>query len=110
MSIIPSLTFLSVWTLSSLLSSLTLKESYFNQLPDNKILGRSNLEQSADDNFKFDKNSKKSSRWVENTMGKGEIAGYEQFLLFPPCFQKACFLGASKGVIVWNGLNYSVFL
>ena len=35
-------------------------------------------------------------------MGKGEIACYEQFLLFPLCFQKACFPGASKGVIVWE--------
>ena len=35
-------------------------------------------------------------------MGKGEIARYEQFLLFPQCFQKACFLEASKGVIVWE--------
>ena len=33
---------------------------------------------------------------------KGEIARYEQFLLFPQCFQKACFPGASKGVIVWE--------
>ena len=35
-------------------------------------------------------------------MGKGEITRYEQFLLFPQCFQKACFPGASKGVIVWE--------
>ena len=35
-------------------------------------------------------------------MGKGEIARYKQFLLFPQCFQKACFQGASKGVIVWE--------
>ena len=35
-------------------------------------------------------------------MGKGEIARYEQFLLFPQCFQIACFPGASKGVIVWE--------
>ena len=35
-------------------------------------------------------------------MGKGEIACYEQFLLFQQCFQKACFPGASKGVIVWE--------
>ena len=35
-------------------------------------------------------------------MGTGEIARYEQFLLFPQCFQKACFPGASKGVIVWE--------
>ena len=34
--------------------------------------------------------------------GKGEIAHYEQFLLFPQCFQKACFPGVSKGVIVWE--------
>ena len=27
------------------------------------------------------------SRWVENTVGKGEIARYEQFLFFPQCFQ-----------------------
>ena len=35
-------------------------------------------------------------------MGKGEIAHYERFLLFLQCFQKACFLGASKRVIVWE--------
>ena len=38
---------------------------------------------------------------VENTVGNGEIARYKQFLLYPQCFQKTCFLGASKGVIVW---------
>ena len=41
-------------------------------------------------------------------MGKGEIARYEQFLHFPQCFQKAGFVGASKGVIVceWVNCNY----
>ena len=56
----------------------------------------------ADDNFKFDENGRKLSKRVENTVRKGEIACYEQFLLFPQCFQKACFPGASKGVIVWK--------
>ena len=41
-------------------------------------------------------------------MGKGEIAHYEQFLLFPHCFQKACFPGTSKSVIVWEWVNSSV--
>ena len=41
-------------------------------------------------------------KWVENTVGKWEIALNEQFLLFPQCFQKACFSGASKGVTVWE--------
>ena len=42
------------------------------------------------------------SKQVENTVGKGEIDCYNQFLLFPQCFQKACFQEASKGVIVWE--------
>ena len=73
----------------------------FKPLPDDKILDKSNLKQSADDNFKFDGNSRKFSK-LEKTLGKGEIARYKQFLLFPQCFQKACFPGASKGVIVWE--------
>ena len=52
--------------------------------------------------FKFDENGRQLSKWVENNVGKGEIAHYKQFLLFPQCFQKACFPGASIGVIVWE--------
>ena len=62
----------------------------------------SKLEEFADDNFKFDENGSKLSKRVENIVGKGEIARYEQFLLFPQCFQKTCFPGASKGVTVWE--------
>ena len=64
------------------------------------------LKECADDNFKFDENGRKLFKWVENTVGKGEIARYEQFLLFPLCFQKACFPGASNGVIVWEWVNF----
>ena len=39
-------------------------------------------------------------------MGKGEIARYEQFLLFPQCFEKVWFLGASKCVIVWEWVKH----
>ena len=42
----------------------------------------------ADNNFNV--NGRKLSKWVENTVGKGEIARYEQFLIFPQCFQKTC--------------------
>ena len=52
----------------------------------------------ADDNFKFEKNGRRLSKRIENTVGKGEIAHYQQFLLFP----QACFPAASKGVIVWE--------
>ena len=51
----------------------------------------SKLKEFADDNFKFYKNGRKLLKWVENTVGKGEIARFEQFLLFPQCFQKTCF-------------------
>ena len=66
-----------------------------------QILDSSKLKEFADDNFKSDENGRNLSKWVENTVGKGEIAHYEQFLLFLQCFQKDCFPGASKGVIVW---------
>ena len=36
--------------------------------------------------------------WVENIVGKGEIACYEQFLLFPQCFLKLSVVDASNWV------------
>ena len=54
-----------------------------NPLPDDKILDWSKIKQFADDNFELDENSRKLSKRVENTVGKGEIDRYEQFLLFP---------------------------
>ena len=41
-----------------------------------QILDSSKLKKFADDNFKFDKNGRKLSKQVENTVGKGEIAHY----------------------------------
>ena len=76
------------------------------------ILDSSKLKDFADDNFRFDENGRKLSKTLENTVGKGEIARYEQFLFFPQCFQKACFPGASKGVIVcewvYRGENFDI--
>ena len=40
--------------------------------------------------FEFDGNGVRVSKGVENNVGKGEIARYEQFLLLPQCFQKTC--------------------
>ena len=39
----------------------------------------------ADANLEFDENDRKFSKTVENSVGKGEIARYEQFLHFPHC-------------------------
>ena len=43
---------------------------------------------------------------VENIVGKGENAGYQHFLLFPQCFEKASFPDTSKGVIVWEWVKH----
>ena len=37
---------------------------------------------------------------VEKIVGKGENAGYQHFLLFPQCFQKASFPGLFKAGIL----------
>ena len=58
--------------------------------PKQQLLDSAELEDFADDNFKFYENGRKFSRRVENTVEKGEIARNEQFLLFPLCFQKTC--------------------
>ena len=56
--------------------------------PKRQILDSTNLKEFADDNFKFDENGRKFSKWLENTVEKGEFARYEQFVPFPQCFQK----------------------
>ena len=40
--------------------------------------------------FQYEENGRKFLIRVENTVGKGEIVRYEQFLLFPQGFQKTC--------------------
>ena len=75
--------------------------SYLNTFP-NKKFETSKLKEFTDDNFKFDTYGGKFSKRVENTVGKGEIAGYEQFLLFPQCFQKTCTADMYKPGLVWE--------
>ena len=40
------------------------------------------MKEFADNNFEFDEIGRYISKWVENTVEKGEIACYKQFLLF----------------------------
>ena len=58
----------------------------FNPFPERQILGSCKLKEFADYNFKFDENGGKLSERVENIVGKGEIACFKQFLLFPQCY------------------------
>ena len=63
-------------------------EFFLLTLSQKTNFGLFQLKQFADDNFKFDENGRKFSKSAENTVGNGEIARYEQFLLFAQCFQK----------------------
>ena len=59
-----------------------------NPFAKHQILDSSKLKQFADYNFNFFENGTEVSKQVENTVGKGEIACHEQFLLFSQCFEK----------------------
>ena len=54
-----------------------------------EILDRSKLKAFADNNLNIAKMIIILYDRVENIVGKGENAGYQHFLLFPQCFQKA---------------------
>ena len=69
------------------------------------IFYSSKLKECADDNFKLDENGRKLSKRLENTVGKGEIAHYKEFLLFPQCFQKACFPGCGNGLTLYQTIQ-----
>ena len=56
--------------------------------PKQQILDSSKDKDFADGNLKFDENRAKFSKRVKNTVGKGEIARQEQFLLLTPVFTK----------------------
>ena len=73
-----------------------------------QILDCSKLKKFADDNFIFDENGRKLFRRVENTVGKGEI-GLRAISPVPTVFSKACFSGASKGVVVWEWVKMSMY-
>ena len=51
--------------------------------PKRQVYDSSKLKKFVDNNLKFDTIGKKFSNREENTVGKGEIAYYEQFLFFP---------------------------
>ena len=67
----------------------------YSRLPDDK-LNSSELKDFANDNLKFEENGRKLFKPVENTVGKEEIARYEQFCPFPTVFSKGLFARGVK--------------
>ena len=77
----------------------------FLTLPQTKSLHFCQLEEFPDNSFELDENGRKFSKSVKNTLGKGEIARYEQFLLFPHCFQKIDTADTLKQGPYWERVN-----
>ena len=71
-------------------------KSRFNPLPDDKIVGFPKLKTFADNKLNVTPNIKVVFDRIENIVGKEENAGYQHFLLFPQCFQKAFSSSASS--------------
>ena len=72
-----------------------------NSLPNDNILDQSNFKAFADDILNVVQIMICVSDREENIVGKGENVGYQHFLLFPQCFQKASLSGPLKVGIVW---------
>ena len=68
------------------------------------------MKEFADNNFKFNEYDRKSSKRAENTVGKGDIACYEQFLPFPECFPKTCSADMRNPGLVWERVKIKSYL
>ena len=69
---------------------------YYNPLPHMPNLGSSHSAAIKDTMSKCGQKIIQLSDRFENIVGKGEIARYEQFLLFPQSFHKVSVVDASK--------------
>ena len=66
---------------------------WVNSLPNDKILDRSKFKAFAEDMINMTEKLNFVLGRVETIVEKGENAGYQHFLLFPQCFQKASSVG-----------------
>ena len=69
----------------------------------------SQTKESAENNFRLDETGRKFSKWVRDTTEVGEIAHYEQFLLFQLCFQKTCTAKMKNQGLSGKGLRTKSF-
>ena len=66
--------------------------SILNSLPNNNFLDWTKLKEFAGNKLNVAKVTISLFDWVENTVGKGENAGYQNFLHFPQFFPNLCSL------------------
>ena len=75
-------------------------KGFFNSLPNDILLDFSKLKAFAEEKINVRENLKFVLGGMENIVEKGENAGYQHFLVFQQCFQKACFSRSLKVMIV----------
>ena len=94
------------WSITSSGLWMQVLSSWFNPLPDDKFFTLPNWKSLQTIISKLDENGSKLPKWVENIVGKGEIAHYKQFLLFP-VFSKRLVSQGQKVSFCGNGLRGS---
>ena len=72
-----------------------------NPLPNDKLLDVTKLKAFSDNKLDIVKMMISPFDQLESTVGKGENAGYQHFLLFLQCFPKPSPFGLLKVGIVW---------
>ena len=97
------LLFPNVFSTASVLSVVKNQDCAVNSLPFTKrqTLDRTKLKPFAEEKLNIINIIISLLHTVENTVGKGENAGYQHFLLFPQCFPKPSSLGLLKVHIAW---------
>ena len=70
-----------------------------HSLPSDKILDMAKLKAFVDDKSKVTKMIIFLSDTAENSVRKGENAGYQHFLLFPQCFPKPSLKPLKVGIV-----------
>ena len=76
-----------------------------NPFPKTPFWDRPKFKEGADDNWNVPIEGFKDTDCIENIVGKGEIAHFEQFHLFPQCFPKDRFFNLLKWVYMEERLN-----
>ena len=91
---------LSIWPSLKLCHLVTIKPFSKRQ-----ILDSSKMKRFADNNIEFDENGRKLSKWVENTVGKGEIARMSNFSFSRSVFKRLLLQKHKNQGLFGKGLN-----
>ena len=103
-----------LWLWTNLESCCQAKSKWVKPITRRQILDSSKLKEFADDNFKFDENGRKLSKWVENICGEKEkllvTSNFSLWTISPffhSVFKRLVSQGCQKVSLCGNGLTLS---